>query len=313
MFSKIQNQSKSEDAHTHHDHHGHTHGVIDPSIATSEAGIRAVKWSFVLLIITAVLQLAAVLATHSVALLADTIHNFADATTAIPLWAAFILARRKPSRTFTYGLGRVEDLAGLFIVLIILFSAIASGYESVTRLFHPQTINYLPIVAIAGIVGLLGNAAAAIIRIRAGRKINSVALIADGHHAAVDGLTSLAVVASAAGVYLGWPLADPLIGLIITLIIFGIVWQSARAVITRLLDGVDPNIIHEIEHAASHVSGLKNITEIKARWLGHKLHADVTINVDENLSLVEMKHVSAILRQELYAHVPALSVVQIRF
>jgi cation diffusion facilitator family transporter len=324
MLSKMRSWFSYGGGHSHHGgdeyeeqaghgQHGHTHGVIDPSIATSVEGVWAVKWSFIILIVTALLQLAAVLATHSVALLADTIHNFADATTAIPLWAAFVLARRKPTCTFTYGLGRVEDLAGLFIVLIILFSAVASGYEAVTRMIDPQPILYLPVVAAAGIVGFLGNAAAAVVRIRVGRRINSTALVADGYHAAVDGLTSLAVVAGAAGVHFGWPLADPIIGLLITLAILGIVWQSARAVVTRLLDGVEPGIIHEIEHAAEHVPRLKQIVEIKARWLGHKLHADVTIIVDDSLSLAEAKEVSTSLQREMHAHVPALSVACVRF
>lgn len=324
MRSKIQNwfglnashSLREPDPHKHgaaEGRRGHTHGVIDPGIAESKEGIRAVNRSFAILIITALLQLTAVMATGSVALLADTIHNFADATTAIPLGVAFLLGRRKPTRTFTYGLGRVEDLAGLLIVLIILFSAIASAYEAVARLADPQPIHHLLVVALAGVMGLIGNAVAAIVRIRIGHRSNSTALIADGYHAAADGLTSLAVVAGAAGVHLGWPLADPVIGLLITLIILGIVWQSARAVVTRLLDGVEPGIIHEIEHAAKHVPLLKRILEIKARWLGHELHAEITIAVDDSLSLAEAMEVSTSLQREMRAHVPVLSVACVRF
>jgi cation diffusion facilitator family transporter len=226
-----------------HDHgdggsHGHTHGVIDPSIATTERGIWAIKWSFVILAVTAALQILVVLATGSVALLADTIHNVADATTAIPLWIAFRLAQRKPTATFTYGYGRVEDLAGIAIVLIILFSAL------VGRIFHPLSITLLGWVALAGLIGFIGNEVVAVFRIRVGREINSAALIADGYHARTDGLTSLAVVVGAIGVWLGFPLADPIIGLLITIAIFGIVWQSARAVLTRMLDGVDPVMVY---------------------------------------------------------------------
>jgi cation diffusion facilitator family transporter len=205
-----------------HDHsaeagHGHTHGVIDPTIATTERGIWAIKWSFVLLAITAALQVAVVLATSSVALLADTIHNVADATTAIPLWIAFKLAQRMPTAMFTYGYGRVEDLAGIAIVLVILSSAVIAGYESIDRIFHPQSITLLGWVAVAGVIGFIGNEAVAVFRIRVGREINSAALIADGFHARTDGLTSLAVVVGAVGVWLGFPLADPIIGLLITL------------------------------------------------------------------------------------------------
>jgi len=256
--------------HSHGGSHGHTHGVVDPALASAERGIWAIKWSFVILAVTAMLQLVVVAISGSVALLADTIHNIGDATTAIPLWFAFTLARRKPSRTFPYGLGRIEDLAGLLIVLIILFSALVAGYEAISRLIHPQPIGQLWWVAIAGVIGFLGNEAVAVFRIKVGRQMNSAALIADGYHARTDGLTSLAVVVGAAGVWFGFPLADPIIGLLITIAIFGIVWQSARAVLTRILDGVGPEILDEIQHAAGHVSGVERVTEAKARWLGQK-------------------------------------------
>ena len=166
-----------------------------------------------ILSITAILQFVAVLATGSVALLADTIHNVGDAATAVPLWIAFLLARRKPSPRFTYGYGRAEDLAGVAIVLIILISAIVAAYEAIDRLIHPQPIIYLGWVALAGVIGFIGNEAVAVFRIRVGREINSAALIADGYHARTDGLTSLAVVAGAFGVWLGFPVADPIVGL----------------------------------------------------------------------------------------------------
>jgi cation diffusion facilitator family transporter len=284
---------KLEPAHAHdrrHDHggaHGHTHGVVDARLASTERGIWAIKWSFAILAITAILQLAVVAISGSVALLADTIHNIGDATTAIPLWFAFMLARRKPSRIFPYGLGRAEDLAGLLIVLIILFSALVAGYEAISRLIHPQPIGELLCVAIAGVIGFFGNEAVAVFRIKVGRQMNSAALIADGYHARTDGLTSLAVVVGVAGVWFGFPLADPIIGLLITVAIFGIVWQSGRAVLTRMLDGVEPEILDEIQHAAGHVAGVERVTERKARWLGHKLHADVAIRVHEALPLAE--------------------------
>jgi divalent metal cation (Fe/Co/Zn/Cd) transporter len=187
----------SDDHDHHHDHHhgghGHTHGVIDPSITTTERGIWAVKWSFVGLMITAVLQTYVVWLSSSVALLADTIHNFGDASTAIPLWIAFALARRPANKRFPYGYGRVEDLAGVAVVLTILFSAIVAGYETVQRLLHPQEVHYIGALVAASIVGFLGNELVAIFRIRVGKEIGSVALVADGHHARVDGMTSLAV------------------------------------------------------------------------------------------------------------------------
>ncbi len=298
--------------HDHHGLHGHTHGVIDATIATTDRGIWAIKWSFAILAVTAVLQMAVVALSGSVALLADTIHNVGDATTAIPLWIAFILARRKPTQTFTYGLGRVEDLAGIIIVLIILFSAIVAGYEAIDRLIDPRAVSHLNWLAAAGIIGFLGNEAVAVFRIRVGREINSAALVADGYHARTDGLTSLAVVVGAIGVWLGFPLADPIIGLLITIAIFGIVWQSARSVLTRMLDGVEPGVMDDIHHAAAHVPGAR-IVDAKARWIGHRLHADLAINVDETLPLSAANKIAADLEDELFEHMPALAAANVRF
>lgn len=300
-------------SHGHDGGHGHTHGVIDATIASTAKGIWAIKWSFVMLVVTGLIQVAVVVVSGSVALLADTIHNFADATTALPLWLAFALARRPASRRFPYGLGRVEDLAGILIVLIILFSAIVAGYEAIGRLIHPQPVTSLGWLTLAGLIGFAGNEIVAVFRIRVGREINSAALIADGYHARTDGLTSLAVVAGAFGVWLGFPLADPLIGLAITLAILGIVWQSAQSVLTRMLDGVDPGLIDEIEHAAHHVEGIAAVTEARACWLGHKLHVEVAVAVDEGLSLAEAMAVAGELEHELFHHIPALSVAKVRF
>lgn len=299
-------------SHSHsHDHtdthdHGHSHGVIDPTIITTDRGIWAIKWSFVGLLITAILQVVVVYLSGSVALLADTIHNFGDAATAIPLWIAFLFARVKPSKRFPYGLGRVEDLAGMIIVGIILFSAVVAAYQSIDRFIHPQPIEYLWAVVAASIIGFFGNEAVAVFRIKVGKEINSVALIADGYHARVDGWTSLAVLFGAVGVWLGFPLADPLVGIGISLAIFGIVWQSARAVFTRSLDGVEPNVIDEIVHAAGHVHGVRRATDVKARWLGHKLYVEIEIAVDDGLSVRQLQQIVADLKHELRHHMEYL-------
>ena len=245
-------------------------------------------------------------------MLADTIHNIGDAATAVPLWIAFLLARRKPSPRFTFGYGRVEDLAGVAIVFIILLSAIIAGYEAINRLIHPQPITLLGWVAFAGVVGFVGNEAVAVFRIRAGRQINSAALIADGYHARTDGLTSLAVVIGAIGVWLGFPLADPIIGLLITLAIFGIVWQSAKAVFTRILDGVDPGITVEIRHAAEHIPGILRVLDVRARWLGHRLTAELDVALDGAATLREADAIASQFERELFRHMPALSAARIR-
>lgn len=304
----------THDEHAHprkdeHDHgsHGHTHGVVDPSIISTERGIWAIKWSFVGLFITALLQIGVVIFTGSVALLADTIHNFGDAATAIPLWIAFNLSKRKPSPRFTYGLGRVEDLAGLAIIVLILFSAGVAAYESVQRFLNPQPVQYLWAVVAASIIGFIGNEAVALFRIKVGRDIGSAALVADGYHARTDGLTSLAVLFGAVGVWLGYPLADPIIGLLITIAILQIVWQSSKAIFTRLLDGVDPEIDDEIRHAAGHVTGVEEVSEVRVRWLGHRLHAEVNIAVQPDLP-VEAGHKLALdVQHELLHHLGYLS------
>jgi cation diffusion facilitator family transporter len=295
------------DMHHHHGGHAHSHDRVDPSIATSVEGVRAVAWSFAILIATALVQWAVVLASGSVALLADTIHNIGDAGTAIPLWVAFMLGRRPPSRRFTYGYGRVEDLAGLIVLLVIFASAVIAAIEAVDRFLHPQAVIGLPWVALAGIVGFLGNEAVAVLRIRVGRRINSVALVADGNHARADGLTSLAVVVGAVGVWLGMPLADPVVGLAISAAIVAIAVRSGGAVFTRLLDGVEPGVIDEVRHAAAHVAGIEAVPEARARWLGHRLHVDVAISVDRSLSVSGARAIAKDLESELLGHLPAVS------
>jgi len=295
------------DTHASDHGHNHTHGVVDPVIATTERGIWAVKWSFVILGVTAALQLGIVVLSGSVALLADTIHNVGDAATAVPLWIAFLFARRRASARFTYGFGRVEDLAGVIVVLIILLSAVVAGYEAINRLLHPQPITFLGWVAAAGIIGFVGNEWVAVFRIRVGRDIDSVALIADGYHARTDGLTSLAVVLGALGVWLGFPAADPLLGLVITAMIFGIVWQSTKAVFTRLLDGVDPAVIEEIKHAVQHTPEVQEVTQVRVRWLGHRLHAELNIAVSPHLSVAQGHAIATEVRHQLLHHLPHLA------
>jgi cation diffusion facilitator family transporter len=248
-----------------------------------------------------------VLFSGSVALLSDTIHNFGDAATAVPLWIAFALTRLGVSRRFTFGYGRVEDLAGVVIVLIILFSAVVAGYQAVERIINPQPVGVLWAVAAASLVGFVGNEAVAVFRIRVGREIDSAALIADGYHARTDGWTSLAVLAGAVGVWLGYPLADPIVGLLIAAAILVIVWQSGKAVFTRLLDGVEPEAIEEIRYAAGEVPGVENVSEVRARWLGHRLHAEMNIAVDPVLSVVEGHAIAREVNHQLLHHLSYLS------
>jgi cation diffusion facilitator family transporter len=295
------------DSHSEHTHHAHTHGAVDPAILSTERGIWAIKWSFVGLFATAGFQVVVVLLSGSVALLADTIHNVGDAATAVPLWVAFTLGRRKPSKRFTYGLGRVEDLAGVTIVLIILLSALVAGYLSIDRFLHPQTVEYLWALITASVIGFLGNEAVAIFRIKVGKDIGSAALIADGYHARMDGLTSLGVLFGAVGVWLGYPLADPIVGLVITAAILRIVWESGRAVFTRLLDGVDPEVLDEIKQAVRPIQGVHDVTEVRVRWLGHRLHAEINISVSPELSVEKGHEIAKEVRHRILHQVRYLN------
>ncbi len=234
--------------------------------------------------------------------------QFRRAATAIPLGIAFLFARKQPSRRFTFGYGRVEDLAGLAVLLTIFSSAVVAGYESIKRLFHPQDIHYLWAVALASVIGFLGNEGVAIFRIRVGREISSAVLVA-GYHARVDGWTSLAVLAGALDVWLGYPLADPIVGLAITAAIFSIVVQTSREIFTRMLDGVDPAVVDEIRHTADHMAAVKEVTDIRARWLGHRLHAEANIAVDSHLTIAQAHAVATEVRHRLLHALPNLSLV----
>ena len=299
-------------ARREHGHaHSHVHGELDPAVATTARGIWAVQWSFVVLAVAAALQFAVVAASGSVALLADAIHNIADATTALPLWIAFLFAHRKANSRYTYGYGKIEDLAGAVIVLVIFSSVVVAAWQALDRLLHPHPVNHLGALAIAGVVGFVGNEVAAVLRIRVGREMGSAALVADGYHARADGLTSLAVIVGAAGVWLGFPLADPMVGLLIAATILVVVWQSAGAVFTRLLDGVEPNIVAEMYHAAAHVPEICEVLDARARWIGHQLHAQADIAIGAALSVGEGIELANRFKAEVMKHLPALASLHI--
>jgi cation diffusion facilitator family transporter len=294
-----------------HAGHAHVHGQVDPGLVSTERGIRAVRWSLVGLLATGLIQLAIAVVSGSVALLADVLHNFADAATAIPLWIAFAMARRRPSRRFPYGYGRVEDLAGAAIVLIILATAALVGYESLQRLRHPQPVFFLGAVAAAAVVGFLGNEAVAWYRTKVGREIGSAALVADGYHAHADGLVSLAVLVGAAGVWLGFPFADPLVGLGITLAILWLGWESARAVARRMLDGVEPEVLDHAADAAGGVAGVHEVTEVRARWVGHRLHLEVNVAVDGQLPVAAGHAIAKEVRHRIQHDLPHVRAVTV--
>ncbi|MDW5552245.1 cation diffusion facilitator family transporter [Methanosarcina sp.] len=294
-------------SHKHSHGHSHTHGTVDPSILATNKGLWAVKWSFIGLMVTAILQIFIVFISGSVALLADTIHNFGDASTAIPLAIAFSLARRKPSKRFSYGYGRVEDLAGIVIVFLILFSAAVAGYESVNRFLNPQPVEHLQAVVIAAIIGCVGNEVVAQFRMKVGKEIGSAALIADGYHARIDGFTSLAVLVGAIGIWLGYPVIDPLIGMLITISILKIVVDSSKLVFTRLLDGVEPEVFDNVKNITESVEGVCEVTDLRVRWIGHRLHAEINASVSPSLSVEEGHEIANSIREKLLENFSYLS------
>ena len=229
----------------------------------------------------------------------------------MPLWIAFVLSRRAASRRYTYGYGRVEDLAGLFVVAMIALSAVIAGWEAIDRLIHPAPVSNLGWVAAAGVIGFAGNELVALYRIRVGNRIGSAALVADGLHARTDGLTSLAVVVGAAGVALGWPAADPIIGLVITVAILGVLRTAARDVFRRLLDGVDPALVDATEQTLLETPGVLGVREVRLRWLGHTLRAEADVEVDPTLSVAQAHDIAHHAQRHLISGVRRLTTATI--
>lgn len=314
-----------EHAHGVQHHHGlktrltswlrpHSHDLgdqIDPALERSTEGIRATKLALAVLVLTSGVQVAIALVSGSVALLADTIHNVADGLTSIPLWIAFAVGRRAQTRAYAYGFRRAEDLAGLFIVLVILLSAVFIGWESIDRLVNPQPLRHLAWVFLAGVVGVCGNEIAAHVRIRTGRRIGSAALVADGFHARADTMASVAVLVAAAATWLGYPVVDPVVGLIICGLILWILEQTAVQVFRRLMDGVDVALVDRIEVVSGAVPGVDSVDWARARWSGHRLHADLAIAVEPALTVLEGHSVAGRVEHELFHQLPQLEQVHV--
>jgi len=289
--------------------HPHSHDAadsVDAALESSALGVRAVKISLIGLAVTAALQLLVVLVSGSVALLADTIHNVSDALTAVPLWIAFVIGRRAATRRYTYGYGRAEDLAGLFIIVMITASAVLAAVEAIRRLLHPAPVHHLLWVALAGLVGFAGNELVAVYRIRIGRRIGSAALVADGLHARTDGLTSLAVLVGAGGVAAGFPLADPIVGLVITVAILAVLRTAVRDIYRRLMDAVDPHLVDQAETALLATPGITGVRAVRMRWIGHALHAEADLDIDGGVSVTEAHRLAHDAEHRLTHAVPKL-------
>jgi len=312
--------------HLHdHGHDGHGPGVpawlrhllrphsheaadqVDAAMEASAEGMRALWISLGVLAGTAVLQAAVVAVSGSVALLGDTLHNAADALTAVPLAVAFVVGRRPPNRRYTYGYGRAEDLAGVVIVVIIAASSVLAGYAAVTRLAHPRPVANLAAVAAAAVIGFAGNELVARFRIRVGRKIGSAALVADGLHARTDGFTSLAVLLGVGGIAAGWDWADPVVGLVITVAILAVLRQAAREIWRRLMDAVDPALVDQVEGSLRATAGVLGVGQVRLRWIGHQLRAECEIVVDAGASAVAAHQVAVSAEHRLLHALPRLA------
>jgi cation diffusion facilitator family transporter len=290
----------------------HSHDAsdrVDTALEASTRGTRALVVGVVVLGATAALQALVVLWTGSVALLGDSLHNAADALTAIPLAVAFTVGRRPANRRYTYGYGRAEDLAGIAVVGFIVVSAVAAAWAAVVRLLHPHHVSHLGAVAAAGVIGFLGNEVVARYRIAVGRDIGSAALVADGLHARTDSFTSLAVVLGAAGVALGWQQADAVVGLVISLAILRVLLDAARQVYRRLMDAVDPSLVDEVERVVRSTPGVLAIGEVRVRWVGHELRAACEVVVDSELTLVEAHAIAVEAEHRLLHQVKRLTSV----
>ena len=289
---------------------GHSHDAadhIDDALESDAVGRRALWISLAALALTATVQAVVVAVSGSVALLGDALHNVADALTAVPLLIAFRLARRPPNRRYTYGYGRAEDVAGLFVVAVITLSSVLAGYEAVRRLISPHDVHHLWAVAAAAVVGFAGNEIVARYRITIGRRIGSAALVADGLHARTDGFTSLAVLLGAGGVALGWRQADPIVGLVITIAILGVLRSAVREIGARLMDAVDPALVDRAAASLADVDGIRSVDHLRIRWIGHTLHAEAEISIDPELSLAAAHDLAHHAEAHLLCDVPRLA------
>jgi cation diffusion facilitator family transporter len=297
--------------------HGHSHDeqaslAADPAFNANETGIRTIWLALAALGATSLLQIGIVALSGSVALLADTVHNIGDTLNSIPLLIAFYLARRVATRRYTYGFGRAEDIAGIFIVLSIAVSAGVVFWESFQKLLNPQPMQNLAWVALAAVVGFLGNEAVALLQIRTGRRIGSDAMIADGLHARIDGLTSLAVLGAVGGTLVGVPIADPIIGLLIGVAILFITRDATLRMWYRLMDAVDPDLVNKIERHAGEVDGVKAVSSLRVRWVGHQLFAEMTVGIDHSLPFATSHQISEQVRARVLKAIPHLSELAIQ-
>src|SRR5579884_3116407 len=300
------------DEHEEHAHgkghgHGHEHGSVDADLYGNQAGLRAVQISTAGMFVVAAIQFAIAGIGGSAGLFADALHNLGDVFTTVALWIAFVISNRAANQRYTYGYYRSEDLSGIFIVLVIIASAVAGAVESILKLTNGTPVSQIYLSMAAALVGVAGNELLAQYKISVGKRINSVPLVADGQHSRIDGLTSLAAFIGLIGVRFGLRIADPIAGLVITVVILTVVYSTALSVIRRLLDAVDPHVVPTIFEVASAVPGVEEVNDIRARWVGHTLHVAMNIEVDAQLTLMKAHDIAEEVRHRLFHRITGIS------
>jgi cation diffusion facilitator family transporter len=300
------------DQHHHDDHphdhaprgsHGHTHGTIN---AEPDA-LRVTLVSSAVLGTVAAVELAVAIVSNSAGVLADGLHNLGDLSTTIALAAAFVISRRAPTKRFPYGYHRGEDLAGLFVVLLIVASAVASGVTSIEHLIHRQQVSQFGAAVAVALLGFLGNEAVAQYKTMAGKRLGSMTLVADGQHSRVDGFASLAAAAGVLGAWAGAPILDPVAGLVLTLVIGWVAVDTARHVTARLLDEADASLVELITETAAAVPGVLSVAGATARWTGRKVRAELTLEVSPGDTVARAHALGEEVRHRLFHRVDSLA------
>jgi cation diffusion facilitator family transporter len=279
---------------------------VHAALEGSRVARRALWLSLAGLLTTAALQGSVALLSGSVALLGDTLHNFANALATLPLAIAFLVNRRPPTTRYTFGYGRAEDFAALVIVTVVGGSAVLVGYAAVDRFLHPAPVQLLSAVAVAAIIGFTGNELVVQLRIWVGRRIGSTALVTDGLRARANGYTSLLVLAGTAGSEFGVPWADPVAGVLIAGSMLIIFRGTAGQVYLRLMDAVDPAVLAACQRSLQETPGVRDVTELRLRWIGHRLRAECTVAVNPRLTIVEAHRIAEDARHRLSVNVPKI-------
>ncbi len=291
--------------------HGHSHGIAGDAEMRTAEGITTAKWSSFGLLVTGLIEMGVFFVSGSAGLLADAFHNLGDISTTLAVWVAFVVSRRQANERYPHGYHRVEDLAGLFVLAVMAVSAFGAGYTSIDRMITGERPTHLTLSAIAAFVGFAGNELVAQYKARTGRRIGSVSLVADAAHSRTDGLVSLAALAGIIGVAAGFDRADGLAGLLITLVIIAVLVSTARGVLGRALDEVDPALTRRVQEVATAVPGVAGVHDVRLRWAGRALFVTLSVSLPPDLPLAEAHESAEAVRHALLHEIENLREIDI--